>query len=728
MSYLASFSEQDPMPVFELSPAGRFIYINSATQRYFPDLESAGSGHKLVSGLADLVDKLKRGEWHVRELAVGKKWIWQGIYFIPESGNLRFYCQDVTSRRQSEIDTLRRSEEAVDLYDNAPCGYHSLDKDGLVVRINNTELKWLGYDRGEIVGKIKLVDLLTPESQGVLRKNFPVLKQTGHLNDLEVDFVRKDGAVLFTLLNASVVTDGDGNFLMTRTALVDITKRKQVELASAAIEANYRNLFEKSNDAIMVLDAEKFLECNAATLKMFRCQRPDQFIGHHPGQMSPPTQADGRDSIDAANDRIAVALKEGKDLFPWIHRRIDGTDFPAEVLLTPIEYKGQKVLQATVRDITERQLAAATLAESESRYRSLIDNSPDCIKLLDLDGRVVQANDGAMLEHGFKTKEEMIGWDCLSTFDAAYQPIIKKALADARLGRITQFDVKHTDHPVPGASKRSWSNMILVPVKDRDGRVVNIMATSRDISQNRELAERERSLEILKNKFIQVVSHQLRTPLSSVRWGLEELLAKKIGAISIAQEEMVRLAYEANNEVITRIGDLLLAMDIEEGHVRLEKEAVTVEEMVRSVCASLKPRFATAHIQNILVIPTEQRTEIQADAARIRDVFCRLMDNAVSYCGSGGTVTCRVTRDDGAVRVDVADTGIGIPRSELNHLFQRFHRASNASAAKPDSSGLGLYIAKNIIEAHGGRIGLESEEGIGSAFWFELPLAEAGGG
>jgi len=132
-------------------------------------------------------------------------------------------------RLEAEQALQRSSEEIEDLYNNAPCGYHSLDKDGTVVRINDTELKWLGYSREEVVGKIKLAHLMTIGSAEAFRTNFPVLKKQGWLNDLEYEIFRKDGTILPVLLNATVVRDKDGNFLMSRSTLYDMTDRKRAE-------------------------------------------------------------------------------------------------------------------------------------------------------------------------------------------------------------------------------------------------------------------------------------------------------------------------------------------------------------------------------------------------------------------------------------------------------------------------------------------------------------------
>ncbi len=148
----------------------------------------------------------------------------------------------------------------------------------------------------------------------------------------------------------------------------EVLRRTEQCLREAALERRlreseekFRSIFEATSDAIMLLDEKSFIDCNAATLKVFGMKDKEEFLGSHPGELSPPMQPDGADSVVAANERIATALREGRSFFEWTHRRADGTPFPAEVLLTPMTLEGRRVLQATVRDITDRKRALEDL-------------------------------------------------------------------------------------------------------------------------------------------------------------------------------------------------------------------------------------------------------------------------------------------------------------------------------------------------------------------------------
>ncbi|MDE2117619.1 MAG: PAS domain S-box protein [Betaproteobacteria bacterium] len=159
-------------------------------------------------------------------------------------------ARDITERKRAEELLRKSSEEVEDLYNHAPCGYHSLDKDGIIRRINDTELAWLGYTRDEVVGKMKWPDLVTPASLQTFRETFPQLMREGFVHDLEVEIIRKDGTVFIGLINATAIYDPRGNYVMSRSTVADITERKRVERQLRELTAHIQTVREEEKASI----------------------------------------------------------------------------------------------------------------------------------------------------------------------------------------------------------------------------------------------------------------------------------------------------------------------------------------------------------------------------------------------------------------------------------------------------------------------------------------------
>ncbi len=252
-----------------------------------------------------------------------------------------------------EVEELRTFFLVVD---QSPASTIILDKELIIKYVNPACLEITGYSSGELIGKH--IDILRSDVQPpeYYKSIWPTVR-SGNVWRGDVCSRRKNGENVWELISISPLRLPTGEITRFLSVRVDDTERREAEEALIRSETKYRTLFESSADAIMLLDDKGFFECNEATLEIFGCKSREEFLNKHLAEHSPPAQPGGEDSVTLANERIALAFKDGKNQFEWMHKRMDGSEFPAEVWLTRTELDGNSVIQATVRDITERKKA-----------------------------------------------------------------------------------------------------------------------------------------------------------------------------------------------------------------------------------------------------------------------------------------------------------------------------------------------------------------------------------
>lgn len=369
------------------------------------------------------------------------------------------------------------------------------------------------------------------------------------------------------------------------------------------------------------------------------------------------------------------------------------------------------------RLFSDLKISATKIKESEEKYRTMFNGAADAILIADTDGDFIEVNKNSIKVTGYAEKE-LIGMNHLKLYS-------KEDMAKCQ----EQFRV---------ALQRKYCFMENVNIIRKDGEItpVDVLMNvfeyggkqflqfiMRDVSERAALQKHHTEIDHMKSQFINVVSHQLRTPLNSVRWNLEVLLNGDLGKLKSEQEKFLKTIYTNNQNIINIISDLFLALEIEEGKIALEeKEIVNLDVLLNGIIDGLKSSIAIKNLKVNMSKPKKGYVaSVEADSDKIKQVFIRLIDNAIKYSKEGGEVNIKFEQQDGNVTVLIADNGIGIPQKEQEFLFSKFFRASNAAVMYPNASGLGLFISKKIIEAHNGKIWLDSTEGSGTTFYVSLP-------
>jgi signal transduction histidine kinase len=234
------------------------------------------------------------------------------------------------------------------------------------------------------------------------------------------------------------------------------------------------------------------------------------------------------------------------------------------------------------------------------------------------------------------------------------------------------------------------------------------------VDQNKQLRELDR----VKDEFLSSVSHELRTPLTSIS-GYVELLLEDVED----EQSRVHLQIVARNaeRLLSLVNDLLFAARLGAGRLELDLEPVDLRVLVLESVEAARPRAEAARVA--IVVDDAPVPAVSGERLRLEQLIDNLVSNAIKFTPAGGHVDIAVGARDGVVRLDVSDTGIGIPEEERARLFERFFRSQTALERQIQGTGLGLYISKAIVDAHGGRIAVQSEEGKGTTFMVELPAA-----
>jgi len=248
-----------------------------------------------------------------------------------------------------------------------------------------------------------------------------------------------------------------------------------------------------------------------------------------------------------------------------------------------------------------------------------------------------------------------------------------------------------------------------------EGEKINTLIILHDIT-------REKIVEKMKTEFVSISAHQLRTPLSAIKWTLSMLLDGDLGQISPEQRDFIEKSYKSNEMMIALINDLLNVTRIEEGRYLYKSILTDLEPICRSVIDSYKTGMEKRKIKFEFKKPEKKLPKAIIDVEKIKLVIDNLLGNAVRYTPIGGSIKISLKSVKKNIEFSVRDSGVGIPQNQQQRIFSKFFRAVNVLKMETEGSGLGLFIAKNIIEAHRGRVWFESEEGKGTTFYFTIPI------
>lgn len=676
---------------------------------------------------------------------------------------------EIVEHKLAKAALQKSTEEVLDLYNNAPCGYHSLDADGNFLAINDTELKWFGYTREEVIGKLKFTDLLTPESLLTFQEKFSQFKQRGWVHELEFKMRRKDGTTFPVLLSATAIKDEDGNFIKSRSTIFDITDRKHTEELLRQSEERFRSAFDYAAIGMaLVSPTGKWLQVNQALCEITGYSE-SELLNTTFQSLTHPEDLEG--NLLHVRKMLTGDIRTYQTQKRYIHKQghivwvLLSVSLVRDIHLQPLYFVAQ------IQDITKRKQTEEALRKLSRQNTSILNCAGEGIIGLDTQGNITFANPAAAKMTGYEVTE-LIGHSLLEKLHHSQADGTAIDLQNSAIHKV--FNSGEICHQTKDVfwNKDGFSfpvEYVITPIleeladcyhKQLSSPIVGAVVTFRDIGDRL-------IIEKMKNEFVSVVSHELRTPLTSIRGSLGLLFSGKLGELSPKAYRMLEIAVNNTDRLVRLINDILDLERIESGKVELLKQTCNVADLMTAAAEVMQTMAERAGVTFAVSTVPETLPQLWADSDRLLQLLTNLLSNAVKFSHSGNTVwltaeiqelSCQrlmssigvspvsnqllleknhglLTKNidapaashnlgEKAILFKVKDQGRGIPAEQLETVFGRFQQVDTSDSRAKGGTGLGLAICRSIVISHGGQIWVESTLGEGSTFYVMIPIRQ----
>ncbi|MDR3540273.1 MAG: PAS domain S-box protein [Desulfosporosinus sp.] len=591
--------------------------------------------------------------------------------------------EEEISERMKIEDTLNKSlAEIKDLYENAPCGYHSLDQNGVIIRINDTELRWLGFTREEILGK-KFTDFITPESKRIFVENFKRFTKVGWVKDLEFTIICRDGTLLPVLLSGTAIKDENGKFIMSRSTIFDISHKKLAEdklkqwnhdLEELVASRTYH--LEETNAALEEEISERIrIENDLANQN----QLLDTLLNN---------LNVGVVMIDAPSGKAIFTNKRARqltefDFIPDLSKERLSQTFPVYKLDTDTPYPDEEM--PIIRGMS-----------GESSYvNDMVVVHPDGKKvLLEVFGTPVTDASGRLVA------------SLVSFADITHRSQAENEIKDLNNQLVKTNRVLEE------------TNAVLEEEIQEHYEVEAELIKAKVEAENANIA---------KSNFLAHMSHEIRTPMTGVMGILQLLQMTKLDE---EQFRLINVCMTSSELLLKVINDILDYSKIEVGKLEIEKVNFRLTELISNLEMLFTPAALNKAITLEKHIESNVPVMLMGDPFKLRQVLSNLIGNALKFTHEGRIdLFVRKVADYGNKEIklefSVKDTGIGIALDKIDDLFKSFSQADSSTSRKYGGTGLGLAICKGLIEKMKGKIWAESQEDVGCTFFFTCVLEES---
>lgn len=660
-----------------------------------------------------------------------------------------------------EIKSELAHEQALlnSLIEGIPDSIYFKDKESRFIKVNKAMLRKHGFKSDkEIIGKTDFelfgkehAQQAFEDEQKIIQTGIPIINK-----EEKEDWA--DGRTTWVSTTKMPLYNNQGEIIGTFGVSRDITDKVITEEQIKNSEKLYRSLFENSIDG-MFLMTDVVLDCNQAVCEMLQYDK-EFLVGISPAEFSPEYQPDGKKSIDSAKEKIEAALNGVPQRFMWIHKRKDGELIETDVSLKDVSIGGEKLVQAILRDVTERnrneRIREALFEISEAVYTAQ-DINQLYEKIHKVVGKLMSSKNFYIAI--YNEAEQTISFPYwVDEYDPP-QPTKKlsRGLTEyvLRTGKPALIDAERDlelrrlgEVELIGSPQAIWLGVPLkvgektigvIVVQDYENekafgeeevqiltfvseQIAIAIERKRHTDEINRIAEELRQLNNTKDKFFSIIAHDLRNPFITIL-GFTDLLLTDYKELDESEiifylEEMKKSAEISHN----LLQNLLQWSRSQTGRIEFNPTKILLKNLVNVNLELLQPTAANKEIQ----IKSEVVDDIyvQADEDMLNTIIRNLITNAIKFTPKGGTITIAAKEVGKYAEISVEDTGVGMSEATMANLFRLDTTHSTLGTNQEAGTGLGLILCKEFVEKHDGKIWVESKLGVGSKFIFYLPLAD----
>ena len=502
----------------------------------------------------------------------------------------------------------------------------------------------------------------------------------------------------------------------------EMTNRDLAEKKLKESEEKYRILFENSPDAYLMIVEGVFVDCNKATEVMMGGEK-ELFINQTPDLVSPEYQPNGQLSSVAAEEKIAIALKNGIHTFEWMHRRVNGENFMVEVSIAALKYEGKQALFTTWREITKRKKIELALKESEEKFRDLADFLPQLVFETDTDGALTYYNRQIYSLFGYPEGKNLIGIKTVEFHVPEDRSVVEQ---NVKL-RLKNLPTDKKEYEMIKADGSTFPALIYSNPIIRNGKILGIRGIIVDISDRKrreeELNFKNTELERLnaeKDKFFSIIAHDLKSPFNSIMGFSSQLLESINQETNEVIEQYAKIILKSSERAMNLLMNLMEWSRSQTGRIEFSPEYFDLISLTKEVSLLASDAASQKDIQ--IDIDGPSKVLIFADKHMISTVLRNLLSNAIKFTAKQGNIKIGLKSDRNAIYISVVDSGVGMSENLIKNLFKVNHNISTKGTQNETGTGLGLLLCKDFVERHSGKIWVESQIGVGSSFHFSIPI------